>query len=115
VASPEIFAEWEETAHKQSVVDYFARRGVDVREYQEVIADLWNASEAVHPSGEPPPCRDEKDRKYLHCAVEGGVDLLISTDQDLLVIGQLANCLILTPGAAWARLAPLDDGTVQSE
>jgi hypothetical protein len=42
--------------------------------------------------------RDPKDDKFLACAVEGKAHYLISSDRDLLDIGQYENICILNPG-----------------
>ncbi len=106
VCSPAILTEWEENAYKPSVMGYFKRRGVEVQDYIAVIRDVWRLSEVVQPAGEPPPCRDEKDRKYLHCAVEAQADFLVTTDKDLLVIGNIGGVAIVQPEECWGRLKP---------
>lgn len=80
---------------------YFARRGVALADYDTIVKDLWGKSEVVHPSGVPPMCRDEADRKYLHCAQEAKADFLLTSDQDLLVLGTIGECRIVTPAAFW--------------
>jgi predicted nucleic acid-binding protein len=63
----------------------FARRGVPTADLLDIFAELRRAALEIELVGEPPECRDEKDRIYLHCAVLGYVDWLITRDQDLLV------------------------------
>ncbi len=46
--------------------------------------DLLQNSELVNPLGEAPPCRDESDRKYLHCVTFANVPFLVTRDPDLL-------------------------------
>ena len=48
--------------------------------------------------------RDPDDAWVLASAVSGGADLLVSGDQDLLVLADRAPLPILTPRAAWERL-----------
>ena len=71
---------------------------------RQLVAALVSGSDLVQPTGEPPPCRDEKDRKYLHCAVSGNVDFLVTTDLDLLVQERIASTQIVRPGALWRLL-----------
>ena len=61
------------------------------------LAGLFLAAAIVVPTGEPPPCSDESDRKYLHCAVTARVDYLVSQDCDLLDIEQIAAVPIVRP------------------
>lgn len=42
--------------------------------------------------------RDPKDDKFLACAVEGKAHYLVSSDKDLLEIGQYESVCILSPG-----------------
>lgn len=41
--------------------------------------------------------RDEKDDKFLSCAVEGKVDCIITGDKDLLDLGEYEGIKIITP------------------
>jgi len=43
-------------------------------------------------------CRDSKDDKFLACAVEGQAHYLVSSDKDLLDLGQYEGVCILNPG-----------------
>ena len=42
-------------------------------------------------------CRDPKDNKFLELALSGAADLLISGDQDLLVLHPFQNIPIISP------------------
>ena len=42
-------------------------------------------------------CRDGKDQKFLEILAEGEVDLLITGDQDLLVLKNIGDCQIASP------------------
>lgn len=42
-------------------------------------------------------CRDKRDQKFLELLEEGHVDVLISGDQDLLVLEKVGDCRILSP------------------
>ncbi len=45
----------------------------------------------------PGVTRDPKDDAIVACAVEGGAQLIVSGDQDLLVLGAFEGIAILTP------------------
>lgn len=68
----------------------------------------WPWPTKVQPSGEAPPCRHENDRKYLHCALTGGVDYLVTLDEDMLVLGSVGTTVILPPAELLARLRQID-------
>ena len=104
VTSPEIVTEWRKTMISVSVLEYFGRRDVPSIRLNRLIEDMIAACEITHPEGDPPPCRDEQDRKYLHCAVSGNVDFLVTTDLDLLVQERIASTEIVRPGALWRLL-----------
>ena len=42
-------------------------------------------------------CRDQRDNKFLELAVCGRADVLISGDEDLLVLDPFRNVTIVTP------------------
>lgn len=44
-------------------------------------------------------CRDPRDDKFLEAAVNGGADILVTGDKDLLVLHPFADVNILTPAA----------------
>jgi putative PIN family toxin of toxin-antitoxin system len=104
VASPAIAAEWRAQPNSPSVEAYFRRASVDIGRLAKTVENIIALSEMVEPTGEPPPCRDEKDRKYLHCAVSGNVDFLVTTDLDLLVQERIGSTQIIRPGALWRLL-----------
>jgi uncharacterized protein len=45
--------------------------------------------------------RDADDDSFVHAALAGGAELLISGDRDLLDLGALAGVAIVTPAQAW--------------
>lgn len=52
--------------------------------------------------------RDEKDDKFLACAIEGKVNYLITGDKDLLDLGEFEGIKIITP-RKFMVLFPLDN------
>ena len=66
------------------------------------LADAWmrfivKHSVMIYPEGEFRLCRDPDDDKFLHCAVSAGARVLVSSDNDLLVLKRVAGVDILTP------------------
>ena len=49
-------------------------------------------------------CRDRDDLPVLGTALAAKADFLVTGDQDLLVIGKLADCTIVSPRQFWQRL-----------
>ena len=99
VMTPEIGKEYSSGPFKSSVRRMMRRADMTVQNYLDAVADLRRLAEFVIPAGEAPPCRDEKDRKYLHCAVFARVDYLVTWDTDLLDIGEIEGRPIITPSA----------------
>lgn len=107
--SPEIESEYFEIAQRPSVVRLFARHGVAVSDYVEVLRDLCAEAETVVPTGEAPACRDEKDRKDPHCAASAHVDYLISRDADLLDLESVDAIPIVDPDRFLTTLQQLGE------
>jgi putative PIN family toxin of toxin-antitoxin system len=80
------------------VVELFALHGLQSDDYLVVMNQVLDDAELVRPRGVAPPCRDEKDRKYLHCALEARVDYLVTLDNDLLDLGAIGTIPIIRPG-----------------
>ncbi len=99
VLSPDIVRELATLVEKPDVVKLLERRQVTTQDFINGLAVLIGVAEEITPTGEAPPCRDEKDRMYLHCAVAGEAEYLISRDQDLLSIETIGACRIVSPEA----------------
>ena len=65
---------------------------------QTVVSLILLRGEAVVPEGGITACRDPKD-KFLEVAVTGKADVIVSGDQDLLVLHPFAGIPILAPAA----------------
>ncbi|HYM16430.1 MAG TPA: PIN domain-containing protein [Dehalococcoidia bacterium] len=104
VVTDEIEGEYRAIATRPSVVGLFERRRVPAREYMKILDGLCAAAERVAPTGEAPPCRDEDDRKYLHCALYAGVDFIVTRDRDLLDQERIGGTLIVPPDELLERL-----------
>ena len=48
-------------------------------------------------------CRDARDDKFLEAAINGGADLLVTGDKDLLALHPFSGVEILTPAEYLTR------------
>lgn len=64
--------------------------------------------EAVTPTKSITACRDPKDNKFLEVAVAGQADVLVSGDEDLLVLHPFEGGPIIAPAEFLRRLDELD-------
>lgn len=81
---------------------------LDSAEQEELLADYLPWAEVVvipQPPPSAPACRDAADEPFLHLALAGRAQWLITGDADLLVLaGSLGHCRIATPDALLAAL-----------
>jgi len=77
--------------------------GLTDQDIQAVVSLILLRGEAVAPpeseEGRITACRDPKDDKFLEVAVAGRADVIVSGDQDLLVLHPFAGIPILPPAA----------------
>lgn len=78
-----------------------------IADQEELLAD-WLPWVTVVRIPDPPPrvpdCRDPQDVPFLHLAVQGNADVLVSGDQDLLALaGTRGLCPVLTLDAFCGR------------
>ncbi len=64
---------------------------------QTVVSLILLCGEAVAPEKRITVCRDPRDDKFLEVAVTGKADVIVSGDQDLLVLNPFAGIPILPP------------------
>jgi predicted nucleic acid-binding protein len=96
VISHGIEAEYYDGASKKGILALFARHNVRPEFYRLELDALCLIAERVAPTGKAPPCRDEDDRKYLHCAQFANVDYLVTYDRDLLDLDSIGEIPIVT-------------------
>jgi putative PIN family toxin of toxin-antitoxin system len=75
---------------------------------QAVVSLILLRGEVVVPEERITACRDPKDDKFLEVAVAGKADVIVSGDQDLLVLHPFAGIPIVPPAAF---LQMLDTGS----
>jgi uncharacterized protein len=63
------------------------------------LREIFAEGELVAITERVTACRDPKDNKFLELAVNGPADIIISGDDDLLVLDPFRNIPILTPTA----------------
>lgn len=94
----------------EEVVDVLGRSrfrnkyGIRDRDIEALLALLVLRGEKVVPSQRIEACRDPKDDKFLEVAVEGRAEILVTGDQDLLVLSPFQGIPFVTPAEFLARL-----------
>ncbi|MBC8447084.1 MAG: putative toxin-antitoxin system toxin component, PIN family [Chloroflexi bacterium] len=71
---------------------------------QTVVSLILLRGEAVAPEERITACRDPRDDKFLEVAVTGKADVIVSGDQDLLVLNPFAGIPILPPAGFFQML-----------
>jgi putative PIN family toxin of toxin-antitoxin system len=64
---------------------------------QAILDLLIPGALTVEPAARVTDCRDAKDNKYLELALAAGADIIVSSDDDLLVLDPWRGIRILTP------------------
>jgi putative PIN family toxin of toxin-antitoxin system len=70
---------------------------VTIKDRQQFIRLLGRVAEMVPLTHIIRACRDPKDDKFLELAVNGGAQLIITGDKDLLVLNPFRGIPIITP------------------
>jgi len=84
--------ELENTLSKAKFARYFRPAQV-----AQLLVDAEAISERIVVQSRFNICRHDKDNKFLELAVDGRADLILSGDQDLLVLSPFRGIPILTP------------------
>jgi putative PIN family toxin of toxin-antitoxin system len=70
------------------------------------VAEIGDLAEVIEPTALPERiCRDPDDDAILALAVAANVDLIVSGDQDLLLLGNFRGIAIVQPAEVLRRLA----------
>lgn len=72
--------------------------------FRQAINGLKERAEIVKVTSNFDVCRDPWDDKFLECAVDGKADFLVSTDNDLLDLGNFQGIPIIDIPTFWQRL-----------
>ena len=70
---------------------------VTIHDRQQFIRLLGRVAEMVPITHTIRACRDPKDDKFLELAVNGGAQLIVTGDKDLLVLNPFREIVIITP------------------
>ena len=102
-SSAALLVELADVLMRPSLVKQLAAIG---RQAADVLQDYVSSVETVHadPLAQP-VCRDPDDDDVLALALAAQADLIVSGDQDLLVLGQFEGIPIVTARAMLERLA----------
>ena len=76
---------------------------VSIEDRQEFFRRLGRVAEVVPITYIVHACRDPKDDKFLELAVNGNADLIVTGDDDLLVLNPFRGIPIITPGSYLER------------
>lgn len=80
------------------------RYGVTPSRRDDLIALIVERGERVFPTRTISACRDPDDNRLLEAAVAGQVDVLVTTDRDLLALDPFEGIRIVTPATFFAML-----------
>jgi putative PIN family toxin of toxin-antitoxin system len=89
----------------------YSKFRLDPDQQRELLGDHLPYAQVVRiPESPPkvPDCRDPFDVPFLHLAAAGRAAFLVTGDADLLTIGRVGRCQIVTPAAfaaAWCVLS----------
>jgi len=102
-ASEELIAELREVLSRPKFQTHALQRGLDVPE----VVERLKATARIIPVDSLPPqpaLRDPDDIIVLECAVSANATMIVTGDQDLLVLESFAGISILTPARALSEL-----------
>jgi predicted nucleic acid-binding protein len=66
---------------------------------EDFLRDVVDRSTIIEPNSRISICRDPKDNQILELAISGKANLIITGDDDLLVLNPFQSILIVTPDA----------------
>ena len=72
-------------------------RYVDPREAEPYLSRITSAAEHIEVLSKIEACRHPKDNKFLELAIDGRAHLILTGDQDLLVLSPFRGISIVTP------------------
>ena len=99
--SPVLVAELRSTLSYNRLAKYVERSGLTL---DELLTRYLNVAIVVEPDTVPQIVRDPDDDHVLACALAAQADLIVSGDQDLLVLGSYRDIPIVTAAEALRRI-----------
>jgi hypothetical protein len=105
LACGETFSEIESVLYRDRLSRYLepSTRDAFLVLYQASVE--WIEVSPTHVAAIEPSCRDFKDNIFLALAQAGDADVIVSSDQDLLVLSPWNGIPILTPGQFLSQAA----------
>lgn len=76
---------------------------IENEEYQKDLQKLFSQINWVINKRQIKIVRDPEDNKILESAAEAGAEFLITSDNDLLTLGEYKNIQIINPSQFWAK------------
>lgn len=92
--SSETIAELQEVVSRKKFDRYFV--GKDANRREDFFADYRAVAQLVEPTHIATECRDENDNMFLSLALSVEADMIVSSDNDLLVLNPYKNIRVLT-------------------
>lgn len=103
ISSSTLIAELEDVLGRAKFAAIFSKTSTSL---ERTIAEVRQLAELIDPPPlERPVCRDSTDDHVLALALSANADMVVSGDDDLLVLRSFANIPIVTPADAVKRLA----------
>jgi putative PIN family toxin of toxin-antitoxin system len=88
-------------ATKLEIVEVLSRpkfdHYVELHIRQQLAAEYIHACKTIHVHSTIQACRHPKDNKFLELAVDGRADLILTGDQDLLILSPFRGIPIIAP------------------
>ena len=102
ISSSTLIAELEDVLGRAKFAAILSKTSTSL---ERTIAEVRQLAELIDPPPlERPVCRDSTDDHVLALALSANADMVVSGDDDLLVLGSFANIPIVTPADAVKRL-----------
>ena len=102
ISSSTLIAELEDVLGRAKFAAIFSKTSTSL---ERTIAEVRQLAELIDPPPlERPVCRDSTDDHVLALALAANADMVVSGDDDLLVLRSFANIPIVTPADAVKRL-----------
>ena len=102
VYSEPLITEFVDVLNRPRIKDKY---GLAPEDIETVVALILLRGEAVVPTRRITICRDPDDNMFLEAAVDGGADIIVSGDDDLLEIEAFEGIPIVTPGEFLSKLS----------
>ena len=101
VYSEPLITEFVDVLNRPRIKDKY---GLAPEDIETVVALILLRGEAVVPTRRITICRDPDDNMFLEAAVDGGADIIVSGDDDLLEIEAFEGIPIVRPGEFLPKL-----------